>query len=71
MKFDCKISKAEITFLDTKIYDTHDNKNIQTTVYRKETDRQSFSHRKSEYPLSVYPNFSDMYLKLLLHLLSS
>ena len=52
IKFDCKISKDEIAFLDTKIY-INDNKNIQTTVYWKEIDRQSFLHSKFEHPLSL------------------
>ena len=43
IKFDYKISKEEITFPDTKNY-INDNKNTQTTVYQKETDRQSFLH---------------------------
>ena len=35
IKSDCKISNKEIAFLHTKIY-IDDNKNIQTTIYRKE-----------------------------------
>ena len=39
IKFDCKVSREEIAFLDTSIC-INGNKNIQTTVYRKEIDRQ-------------------------------
>ena len=49
-KFDCKKSKQEIAVLDMKTY-IDDNKNIQTTVYRKEKGRQSFLHSKSEHSL--------------------
>ena len=48
-KFDCKVSKEEIAFLDTSIC-INGNKNIQTTVYRKEIDCQSFLYSKSEHP---------------------
>ena len=40
IKFDQKRSQEEIKKIDTNIY-IDDNKNIQKTIYRKETDRQS------------------------------
>ena len=40
IKFDQKRSQEEIKKIDTTI-DIDDNKNIQKTIYRKETDRQS------------------------------
>ena len=40
IKLDQKRSQEEIRKIDTNIY-IDDNKNIQTTIYRKETDRQS------------------------------
>ena len=51
-KFDYKISKEETSFLDTKIYIAH-NRNINTTVYRKETDCQSFQNSIYEHSLSL------------------
>ena len=49
IKFDFVISKETISFLDTKVFMDKD-RNIQTTVYHKETDRQSYLHSKSEHP---------------------
>ena len=40
IKFDQKRSQEEIKKIDTNI-DIDDNQNIQKTIYRKETDRQS------------------------------
>lgn len=40
IKFDQKRSQEEIKKIDTNIY-IDDNKNIQKTIYQKETDRQS------------------------------
>ena len=40
IKFDQKRSQEEIKKIDTNIY-IDDNKNIQRTIYQKETDRQS------------------------------
>ena len=40
IKFDQKRSQEEINKIDTNIY-IDDNRNIQKTIYRKETDRQS------------------------------
>ena len=40
IKFDQKRSQEEIKKIDTTIC-IDDNKNIQKTIYRKETDRQS------------------------------
>ena len=49
IKFDFVISKETVSFLDTKVFMDKD-RNIQTTVYHKETDRQSYLHSKSEHP---------------------
>ena len=40
IKFDQKRSQEEINKIDTNIY-IDDNRYIQKTIYRKETDRQS------------------------------
>ena len=40
IKFDQKRSQEEIKKIDTNIY-IDDNQNIQKTIYRKETNRQS------------------------------
>ena len=40
IKLDQKRSQEEIKKIDTNIY-IDDNQNIQKTIYRKETDRQS------------------------------
>ena len=50
VKSDLVISRETVSFLDAKVYIEKD-RNIQTTVYYKGTDRQSYLHSKSEHPL--------------------
>ena len=47
-----KYSKDKIEFLDTLIYKDKNN-NIQTTLYKKPTDRQNYIHSKSAHPFSL------------------
>lgn len=51
IKFDAKHSKTTVEFLDTRIYKSKDGK-LQTTLYTKPTDRQSYLHNKSYHPKS-------------------
>ena len=51
IKFEYKISKTKLTFLDTEIQ-IKDNKLI-TKFYRKPTDRQNFLHANSEHPKNL------------------
>ena len=46
IKFDAKYSKTSVEFLDTRVYKSNDGK-LQTTLYTKPTDRQSYLHSKS------------------------
>ena len=46
IKFDAKYLTDSIEFLDTRIYKSTDGK-LQTTLYTKPTDRQSYLHSKS------------------------
>ena len=50
-KFDCK----QIEFLDTLVYIDQQNK-LQTTLFRKSSDLQSFLNAKSEHPYSLKKN---------------
>ena len=52
IKFDCKYSKREIQFMDTKIY-KYTNSKPCLTIYRKPTNRQNYLHFKSAYPPSL------------------
>ena len=52
---DYKISDTEVNFLDTKVYIDEHNR-LQTTLYRKPTDRQNYLHRTSEHPESLKAN---------------
>ena len=52
IKFEMKYSKDKIEFLDTLIYKDKNN-NIQTTLYKKPTDRQNYIHSKSTHPFSL------------------
>ena len=52
IKFDIQYSYKEINFLDTKVQITN-NGQLQTTLYKKPTDRQSFLHKKSYHPPST------------------
>ena len=52
IKFEMKYSKDKIEFLDTLIY-KDENNNIQTTLYKKPTDRQNYINSKSAHPFSL------------------
>ena len=52
IKFDFKYSKTKIEFLDVLVYEDINNK-LQTTLYKKTTDRQSYLHRNLEHPRSL------------------
>lgn len=52
IKLDCKVLKEEIAFLETLVY-INQIKKIQTTIYWKETDRQTLLHSKLEHRLSL------------------
>ena len=52
IKFDFDFSNKEINFLDTVVYKTQSGK-LETKLYRKESDRQAYLHRKSEHPESL------------------
>ena len=51
IKFEFKYSRQQIEFLDTLVY--IDNNKLQTTLYKKPTDRQNYLHSKSEHPYSL------------------
>ena len=51
IKFDFNFSNQEINFLDTVVCKTQSGK-LETRLYRKESDRQAYLHRKSEHPES-------------------
>ena len=48
IKFEFKYSRQQIEFLDTLVYIDNNNK-LQTTLYKKPTDRQNYLHSKSEH----------------------
>ena len=52
IKFNFKYSKTKIEFLDVLVYKDSNNK-LQTTLYKKPTDRQSYLHANSEHPRSL------------------
>ena len=52
IKFDFQISPRKTAFLDAMLY-KDENSNIQTTLYRKPTDQQTFLHAISEHPRSL------------------
>ena len=52
IKFDFNFSNKEINFSDTVVYKTQSGK-LETKLYRKESDRQAYLHRKSEHPESL------------------
>ena len=52
IKFDFKYSKTTIKFLDFLVYKDVNNK-VQTNLYKKPTDRQSYLHANSEHPRSL------------------
>ena len=57
IKFGFNFSNKEISFLDTVVYKTQLNK-LQTKLYRKESGRQAYLHRKSEQPESLKQSIS-------------
>ena len=52
VKFDHKFDCRQIEFLDTLVYIDQQNK-LQTTLFRKSSDRQNFLNAKSEHPYSL------------------
>ena len=52
IKYDFNFSNKELNFLDTVVYKTQSGK-LETNLYRKESDRQAYLHRKSENPESL------------------
>ena len=52
IKFECEISSQKILFLDTMVCKDKEN-NLQTTLYRKPTDQQSYLHAKLEHPSAL------------------
>ena len=51
-KFNFVISKDMVSFLDKKV-SIDKVPNIQTTVFHKETDHQSYLHNNNEHPLCL------------------
>ena len=51
-KFDYKFVCKQIEFLDTLVYIDKQNK-LETTLFRKSSDRQNFLNTKSEHPYSL------------------
>ena len=52
IKFEHKISHSNISFLDTLIHKDKNN-TLQTTLYRKPTDQQSYLHAHSDHLKSL------------------
>ena len=52
IKFEHNVSHSRIKFLDTLIY-TDKNNTLQTTLYRKPSDQQSYLHALSDHPKSL------------------
>ena len=52
IKFDFKFAREKIEFLDTLVYKDHNNL-LQTTLYKKPTDRQNYLHAKSAHPFRL------------------
>ena len=57
IKFDFKYSKTKIQFLDALVYRDINNK-LQTTLYKKLTDRQSYLHANSGHLRSLRENIA-------------
>ena len=53
IKLECKISLQKILFLDTTAYKDKEN-NLQTILYQKPNDQQSYLHAKSEHPSALH-----------------
>ena len=52
IKFEHNILNSNISFLDMLIYKDKNN-TLQTTLYRKPTDQQSYIHAHSDHPKSL------------------
>ena len=52
IKFEFKYLRQQIEFLGTLVYIDNNNK-LQTTLYKKPTDRQNYLHSKSEHSYSL------------------
>ena len=52
IKFEHNLSHSNISFLDILIYKDKNN-TLQTTIYRKPTDQQSYLHAHLDYPKSL------------------
>ena len=52
IRFEHNVSNSNISFLDTLIYNDKSN-TLQTTLYRKPTDQQSYLHVHSDHPKSL------------------
>ena len=52
IKFEFKYSRQQIEFLDALVYIDYNNK-LQTTLYKKPTDRQNYLHSKSKHSYSL------------------
>ena len=55
IKFEFKYSQTKIEFLDVLVHKDHNNM-LQTTIYRKQTDRQSYLDARSEHPKLLKDN---------------
>ena len=51
IKFSMEYSYNSVSFLDTIVY--KEGTRLQTKLYRKETDRPSYLHKRSEHPKSL------------------
>ena len=49
IKVEFKYSQAKIEFPDVLVYKDHNNM-LQTTIYRRQTDRQNYLDARSEHP---------------------
>ena len=52
IKFEFKYSQTKIEFLDVLIYKDQNNM-LQTTIHRKQTDRQNYIDARLEHPKSL------------------
>ena len=70
IKFDFNFSNKEINFLDAAVYKTQSGK-LETKLYRKESNRQAYLHRKSEHPESLKRSIPFSQALRLLHICST
>ena len=49
IKFEFKYSQTKIQYVDVLIYKDQNNM-LETTIYRKQTDRQNYLEARSEHP---------------------